>query len=72
MFRALYTRKLRLTFNGLVSNTQLQSITNGISEWDCFKLLLPGTVRSLLFGEKFNKEESLKILEKMSNDMGKR
>ena len=71
MFRALYTRKLRLTFNGLVSDIQLQSIADGISEWDCFKLLLPRTVRSLLFGEKFNREESLKILEKMTNDIGK-
>jgi hypothetical protein len=71
MFRALYTRKLRRTFNGLITNVKLKSITDGISEWDCFKLLLPRTVRALLFGEKFNREESLKILEKMSNDIGK-
>jgi transposase len=68
IFRWLYKRRLTSLFGPFVPEHTIKKITDGFSEWESFKLLLPRTIKRLCFKPVMSEIEALQAVQKMIVD----
>ena len=68
IFRWLYKRRLTSLFGPFVPEHTIKKITDGFSEWESFKLLLPRTIKRLCFKPVMSEIDALQAVQKMIVD----
>jgi len=68
IFRRIYKRRITRVFGGFISEQAINELTDGLSEWKSFKLLLPRAIRRLFFTPVMSEADALRKLQKMILD----
>ena len=65
IFRRLYKRSVTRVFGRFVPEQTVNELTDRLSEWESFKLWLPGSISRLFFTPAMSETDALKTLQKM-------
>jgi hypothetical protein len=69
IFRRLYKRRITRVFGGSIPEQAINELTDGLSEWKSFKLLLPRAIHRLFFTPVMSEADALRKLQKMILDV---
>jgi len=68
IFRRLYKRSVTRVFGRFIPEQRVNEITDRLSEWESFKLLLPRAIYRLFFTPVMSEIDALQTLQKMIRD----
>ncbi len=68
IFRWLYKRSVTRAFGRFVPEYTIKELTDRLSEWESFKLLLPRAIYRLFFAPVMSDVDALQTLQKMMLD----
>jgi hypothetical protein len=71
LFRALYKRRLRQAFGQFLDKEKIELVMAELSEWSCFKLVLPRIVFRYLFKTAMTDAEAVSKLRQMIAEIQK-
>lgn len=69
VFRRLYKRRVTRVFGRFIPEQRINELTDRLSEWQSFKLLLPRPVYRLFFTPVMSESDALQTLQKMILDV---
>lgn len=69
ILRRLYKRRVTRVFGRFIPEQRINEITDSLSEWESFKLLLPRQISRLFFTPVVSDLDALKTVQKMIRDV---
>jgi hypothetical protein len=69
IFRRLYKRSVTRVFGRFIPEQRINEITDSLSEWESFKLLLPRAIYRLFFTPVMSEIDALQAVQKMLRDV---
>jgi hypothetical protein len=69
IFRRLYKRSVTRVFGRLIPEQRINEITDRLSEWESFKLLLPRAIYRRFFTPLMSEIHALQAVQKMLRDV---
>jgi hypothetical protein len=69
IFRRLYKRSVTRVFGRFIPEQRINEITDSLSEWESFKLLLPRPISRLFFTPVMSEIDALRAVQNMLRDV---
>jgi hypothetical protein len=69
IFRWLFLKRFKRAFGAYIPEHQINERFAGLTEWDCFKTLLPAPLRRLLFKPTMSEQEALAEIVRLSREV---
>jgi hypothetical protein len=69
IFRRLYKRSVTRVFGRFIPEQRINEITDSLSEWESFKLLLPRPISQLFFTPVMSEIDALRAVQNMLRDV---